>query len=173
MRLIAHGLQEHLDLANSPILSSYLFVYISVRTRFHVRTESATSIYNMRDLPMCARCGYGGSGKQEQILPVDNATIPYWRTEPHALDEHRTTESLPPSCDIAIIGAGMSGIATAYHISKLSGNKATSIVVLEARQLCSGATGRNGVGSIPCRRQRRSLTIYRATAKCKRHLCNR
>lgn len=86
--------------------------------------------------------------EQEQILPVDNATVPYWRTELHVLDEHRTTEELPTECDVAIIGAGMSGIATAYHISKLAGRKMPSVVILEARQLCSGATGRNGVSKL-------------------------
>jgi hypothetical protein len=87
----------------------------------------------------------GGGMPHKQILPVDNATVPYWRTELHPLDEHRTTEDLPTECDIAIIGAGMTGIATAYHISKLAGDAKPSVVILEARQLCSGATGRNGV----------------------------
>lgn len=87
-----------------------------------------------------------GRKQHAQILPVDNATVPYWRTELHALDEHRTTEELPRECDIAIIGGGMTGVATAYHISKLAVDKAPSVVILEARQLCSGATGRNGVG---------------------------
>lgn len=87
-----------------------------------------------------------GPKPQGQMLPVDNATVPYWRTELHALDEHRTTEELPEECDIAIIGAGMTGVATAYHVSKLTGDKSPSVVILEARQLCSGATGRNGVG---------------------------
>ncbi|KAK3066239.1 hypothetical protein LTR53_017499 [Teratosphaeriaceae sp. CCFEE 6253] len=47
-------------------------------------------------------------------------------------------------CDIAIIGAGLSGVATAYHLSEQAGINPPSIVILEARQVCSGATGRNG-----------------------------
>jgi hypothetical protein len=110
-------------------------------------TLSSQTIYfhNMRNITMNESNG-STPQEQEQILPVDNATVPYWRTELHALDEYRTTEELPTECDVAIIGAGMTGIATAYHISKLAGDNKSSVVVLEARQLCSGATGRNGVG---------------------------
>lgn len=91
----------------------------------------------------------GSSSTATQILPVDNATVPYWRSILHKIDEHRSTEQLPQECDIAIIGAGFSGVATAYHLSKLYGsNETPSIIMLEARQVCSGATGRNGVGIV-------------------------
>jgi hypothetical protein len=97
----------------------------------------------MRNIPMDA----GGVIEDfPRIAPVANATKPYWRTEPHPLDSHRTTPELPSECDIAIVGAGMSGVATAYHMSKLWAVKQPSILILEARQVCSGATGRNGVG---------------------------
>lgn len=79
------------------------------------------------------------------LLPVPGATIPYWRTQPHWVDEYRSSEQLPSECDIAIIGTGMAGVATAYHIAKLASGAKPSIVLLEARQVCSGATGRNGV----------------------------
>lgn len=89
-----------------------------------------------------------GDQKQSKIFPVDNATVPYWRSELHSIDEYRSTKNLPSECDIAIIGAGMSGVATAYHITKSVGEaQCPSMVVLEARQVCSGATGRNGVSS--------------------------
>ena len=82
------------------------------------------------------------------LLPVSGATKPYWRSQLHDLDEYRSTAELPSECDIAIIGAGMSGVATAYNLLQLSGDKPKpSIVLLEARQICSGATGRNGVCS--------------------------
>lgn len=97
--------------------------------------------------------GSGGHGcasiNTEQILPVPNSTTPYWRTQPHWVDEYRSTEDLPAECDVAIIGAGYSGVATAYHLydlAKAGGYAPPSIVLLEARQVCSGATGRNGVG---------------------------
>ena len=79
------------------------------------------------------------------IFPVKNATVPYWRSQLHPIDEHRSTEDLPSECDIAIIGVEMSDVATAYHLANIKGsNPAPSIVLLEARQVCSGATGRNG-----------------------------
>lgn len=70
----------------------------------------------------------------------------YWMKEPHSLASFRTSDVLPEQCDIAIIGTGMSGVATAYHIlSNLNiGPEKPSVFLLEARQACSGATGRNG-----------------------------
>lgn len=71
----------------------------------------------------------------------------------HRIDEHRSTEDLPPECDVAIIGAGLSGVSTAYHLCNLADTgRRLSIVLLEARQVCSGATGRNGVGSYSTKR---------------------
>lgn len=91
------------------------------------------------------------TGKERRICPVKNATETFWRRQPHTLDEHRSTDALPVECDIAIIGTGMSGVATAYYLS-LSGAESVqpSIVLLEARQVCSGATGRNGVCVSSC-----------------------
>ncbi|KAK5170169.1 uncharacterized protein LTR77_004754 [Saxophila tyrrhenica] len=87
----------------------------------------------------------GGVLRRSQIKPVYDATVPYWRTELHPIDDHRSTEELPEECDIAIIGAGFSGVATAYHLDKLhDGKERPSIVMLEARRVCEGATGRNG-----------------------------
>nr|POF04448.1 gamma-glutamylputrescine oxidoreductase [Quercus suber] len=77
-------------------------------------------------------------------FPVPHATVPYWRSQLHPIDEYRSAADLPAECDIAIIGAGMSGVAAAYHIAQKCGSSKPSIVMLEARQVCSGATGRNG-----------------------------
>ena len=76
-------------------------------------------------------------------FPGPNPTLPFWRTEPHELDDHRTIAELPADCDVLIIGAGYAGVTTAYHL--LDNNASPpSIIILEARQACSGATGRNG-----------------------------
>ncbi|RWA14901.1 hypothetical protein EKO27_g143 [Xylaria grammica] len=82
-------------------------------------------------------------------LPVPNPTTPYWRTELHPLDSHRSTAELPPKIDVVIIGAGISGVSVAYHLSQTDASAdkpaaSPSILLLEARRVCSGATGRNG-----------------------------
>ncbi|KAH9821438.1 FAD dependent oxidoreductase [Teratosphaeria destructans] len=84
------------------------------------------------------------AGQHAQIFPVPHATKPYWRTELHSIDPHRSTEHLPGDADIVIIGAGLSGVATAYHLSKIAELQPPSIVLLDARNVCEGATGRNG-----------------------------
>lgn len=79
-------------------------------------------------------------------IPVPKSTQSFWRTDLDSLDSHRTTEVLLESADIVVIGAGYAGASTVYHLlekTKKSGNK-PKIVILEAREACSGATGRNG-----------------------------
>ncbi|KAJ5113135.1 hypothetical protein N7456_001669 [Penicillium angulare] len=79
-------------------------------------------------------------------IPVPNSTLPFWRTDPHPLDNYRSTETLPEKSDVVIIGAGYAGASVAHHILRnvKNGAKAPSITILEARQACSGATARNG-----------------------------
>ncbi|KAK8866191.1 hypothetical protein IAR55_001342 [Kwoniella newhampshirensis] len=56
--------------------------------------------------------------------------------------DHRTTEELPKEAEVVIIGSGITGSLTALTLLQ-SPNPPKSVVVLEARELCSGATGRN------------------------------
>ncbi|KAH7036807.1 FAD dependent oxidoreductase [Macrophomina phaseolina] len=77
------------------------------------------------------------------IFPVPNPTQSYWRTPPHPLDSLRSTPSLPATCDIVIIGAGLAGVSALYHLLHTASQN-PSILLLDARQACSGATGRNG-----------------------------
>ncbi|KAK1145753.1 hypothetical protein N8T08_003991 [Aspergillus melleus] len=81
------------------------------------------------------------------LLPVEKSTRPFWRTELHELDELRTTPDLPEQSNIVIVGAGYAGVTLAYYLSKLLGEynqPYPAITILEARQICAGATGRNG-----------------------------
>jgi hypothetical protein len=64
----------------------------------------------------------------------------------------KQSSSLPPTADIIIVGSGITGISVAYSILQDSNATAESsddlpkprVLILEARDLCSGATGRNG-----------------------------
>ena len=49
--------------------------------------------------------------------------------------------TLPATADVVIIGAGLTGCATAFWLQRLYGR---SSVILDARGLAGGATGRNG-----------------------------
>ncbi|KAI1284417.1 FAD dependent oxidoreductase [Xylaria sp. FL0933] len=77
-------------------------------------------------------------------FPVAHATVPFWRTQLHELDSHRSTPDLPEKQDIVIIGAGFAGAALAHYLLKGTSASESSITILEAREACSGATGRNG-----------------------------
>lgn len=80
-------------------------------------------------------------------LPTKPSTTPYWRTQPSNLDDFRSSETVPHIVDVAIIGSGLSGACAAYHLltgTPTSATAAPSIAIFEARQACSGATGRNG-----------------------------
>ncbi|ETS74279.1 hypothetical protein PFICI_14145 [Pestalotiopsis fici W106-1] len=79
----------------------------------------------------------------QPVFPVANATVPFWRTELHELDSHRSTEELPAEQDVVIIGAGFSGTTCAYYLTD-DNAESPKITILEAREACSGATGRNG-----------------------------
>ena len=50
---------------------------------------------------------------------------------------------LPKRADVVIVGGGIMGLATAFHLARLGQKR---IVVLEQSYLCSGASGRNGGG---------------------------
>lgn len=79
-----------------------------------------------------------------KYLPVPNYTKSFWLTaEKDDLKSFRSSQDLPKEIDTVIIGSGFSGTATAYYLLKgKPDNK--SILMLEARNICTGATARNG-----------------------------
>ena len=92
-------------------------------------------------------------------LPKANPTISYWQDPPSRISTHRTTSSLNASASTIIIGSGITGAMLAYTL--LSHHPLTSVVMLEARTACSGATGRNG-GHTKCASYRSFLDNVRA-----------
>ncbi|KAH8896197.1 FAD dependent oxidoreductase [Thozetella sp. PMI_491] len=76
---------------------------------------------------------------------ASSSSSSFWHSAIADLANHRTTETLPPETDIVIIGSGFSGASTAYYLLAGDGRRnPPSVCILEARQACSGATGRNG-----------------------------
>ncbi|KAJ7593952.1 FAD dependent oxidoreductase-domain-containing protein [Mycena floridula] len=80
-------------------------------------------------------------------FPVKNPTKSFWtHSEPDAnpLETEGSTGAIEGTADVCIIGSGISGISTAYHLSRSDATKKLKTVIFEARNFCSGATGRNG-----------------------------
>ncbi|KAJ8489926.1 hypothetical protein ONZ51_g2654 [Trametes cubensis] len=80
-------------------------------------------------------------------LPVPNPTKSFWIDSPGAnsLAKEGSDGQLTADADIAIIGSGITGVSAAYHLSRLLADKGSidkpiKIVILEARDFCSGAT---------------------------------
>ena len=75
-------------------------------------------------------------------LPRPNPTISYWQDPPDEIADLRSTVDLPNVADIVVIGSGISGSCISNKLLQaLPGSK---VVMLEARQAASGASGRNG-----------------------------
>ncbi|KAB2570633.1 Gamma-glutamylputrescine oxidoreductase [Lasiodiplodia theobromae] len=74
-------------------------------------------------------------------VPVPHPTQSFWLSSPHPLANHQSPWPTH-AVDVAIIGSGITGTNIARTLLQKQPN--LRIVVLEARSLCSGATGRNG-----------------------------
>ncbi|KAF3034413.1 hypothetical protein E8E12_005655 [Didymella heteroderae] len=81
------------------------------------------------------------------VLPIENPTKSYWiEAAESPLRDFRSSDKLPEEIDVAIIGSGYAGASTAYWIHKYTENspKKPAVTLLEARDICGSATGRNG-----------------------------
>lgn len=79
---------------------------------------------------------------EDPSLPVTNPTTSYWQCPPDEKLLGIQTKQLPTQCDVAVIGSGVSACSVVKHL--LNSDFQGRVVVLEAREVCSGATGRNG-----------------------------
>jgi glycine/D-amino acid oxidase-like deaminating enzyme len=75
-------------------------------------------------------------------LPCQNPTTSYWQIPPHPVLSELQSAQLPSDTDVVIIGSGITSTSIAHHL--LSADPTIRVVVLEARAVSSGATGRNG-----------------------------
>ena len=74
------------------------------------------------------------------VLPVPQPTPAYWQNPPHRLARYRSP--FPHTANVVIVGSGITGTNIARAL--LEHDPTLKIVIVEARTLCSGATGRNG-----------------------------
>ncbi|KAH0427997.1 FAD dependent oxidoreductase [Colletotrichum camelliae] len=81
---------------------------------------------------------------QDPGLPASNPSISYWQLPPLDGIASHQSQDLPTEADVVIIGSGMSGTSIAWHLLKDNATKPLRVAMIEARQACSGATGRNG-----------------------------
>ncbi|WVR03558.1 hypothetical protein IAU60_000550 [Kwoniella sp. DSM 27419] len=77
-------------------------------------------------------------------LPIPLGDLSVWQrsTRDHPLLNAGRDEDLPEEADVVIIGSGMCGAVIAHSLLQ-SPDRPASIAVLEAREICSGASGRN------------------------------
>ncbi|EGR44571.1 uncharacterized protein TRIREDRAFT_70092 [Trichoderma reesei QM6a] len=97
------------------------------------------------------------------FLPVEKPTESFWMRDPPFPEMGDVDEEEEEEVDVVVVGSGITGVSAVKTIFELSSSSLTKpegqgnddqrgipkIMVLEARQLCSGATARNG-GHIKC-----------------------
>lgn len=79
----------------------------------------------------------------EPGLPVENPTRSFWMYPPSPIAQH--CSDLPQHADIVVIGSGITGTAFARTLldqARAGGERLPVLLMLEARDACSGATGR-------------------------------
>jgi glycine/D-amino acid oxidase-like deaminating enzyme len=74
-------------------------------------------------------------------LPPSFTTSSFWLQNPQKFEPKE--KSLPEEVDIVIVGSGITGASITRTLLQ-NGASLPSILMLEARSICSGATGRNG-----------------------------
>ncbi|KAF3931654.1 hypothetical protein ABW20_dc0108546 [Dactylellina cionopaga] len=75
-------------------------------------------------------------------LPLPDPTTSFWLLPESSLLSQIQSPSLPSRADIVIVGSGISAVSILRELYRL--NPALNVVVLDARGVCTGATGRNG-----------------------------
>nr|OQO17391.1 hypothetical protein B0A51_16673 [Rachicladosporium sp. CCFEE 5018] len=80
--------------------------------------------------------------------PQETSSNSFWHSEPSPLLlGHRSTRHLPEKVDVVVIGSGLTGTSAARHLLRPTAshsNAKLDVLMLEAREACWGATGRNG-----------------------------
>ncbi|KIK81486.1 hypothetical protein PAXRUDRAFT_754602 [Paxillus rubicundulus Ve08.2h10] len=82
-------------------------------------------------------------------VPINEPTQSFWTYPPSSIATHTSRDTFPTHADIVIIGSGITGASFARTLLDIDqerhgGTGPVSVVMLEAQETCSGATGRNG-----------------------------
>ncbi|KAG6874130.1 hypothetical protein C0995_005546 [Termitomyces sp. Mi166 len=83
-------------------------------------------------------------------LPVSTPTEAYWQLPRAPIAEWGKDEDIPEYADVVVLGSGITGTAVVRTLldwcrdNNHDERKEVRVVMLEAREACSGATGRNG-----------------------------
>lgn len=79
-------------------------------------------------------------------FPVACPTVSFWlgQARGSSLLSYRSTAELPTCADIVVVGAGYTGAVVVNTLLEEKLHSAEGIMLLEARDVSSGATGRNG-----------------------------
>src|SRR3954465_14638953 len=76
-------------------------------------------------------------------LPLPNGTPSYWQDPPDAeVASFQSVAKFPLTADCVVVGSGISGTCISWFL--LEKPPQLQGAMLEAREACSGATGRNG-----------------------------
>ena len=118
--------------------SSYSLQACNARGTFHSFARSQrTNGYNLEITTKVFRI------MSSDEFPHPNGMPTFWTEGDSDIENIRSTDDLPSESTIVIVGGGYSAASLVTHILE-SYPDHPSVVVIEARQLCSGATGRNG-----------------------------
>ncbi|TFK48290.1 DAO-domain-containing protein [Heliocybe sulcata] len=76
-------------------------------------------------------------------IPVASPTVSSWQIPASPLRSNQSA-TFPAEVDILIIGSGITGCAVARTVLKHPKGRDLRVTIVDAREICSGATGRNG-----------------------------
>ncbi|KAH7910011.1 FAD dependent oxidoreductase-domain-containing protein [Hygrophoropsis aurantiaca] len=95
-----------------------------------------------KDSDTAASAGVSADTAVPPGLPSQDPTVSFWTVPAAPIADYQSQTTLPSHADIVIIGSGITG--TSFARTVLSHGEPVHVVMLEARETCSGATGRNG-----------------------------
>ena len=86
--------------------------------------------------------------RHPEIVSRDNgipaSDEPYWFRNGRRFANFQSNAELPPNADVVVIGAGLTGASSVYHLTRAMGTRRMRIVILDQGDPAGEASGRNG-----------------------------